>query len=369
MPPKSGAPGLGAGQRLISGETPTNASPRPGRDRRGADQLAGQVAGAGGGVGHQVHAGLVQMLAEALVIGEEESLVLLHGAAERAAELVALKAGGGSAVEEIAGIRRRCCAGIRRANRAGFGAGLGDDQHLRAGPLAVFGAVGIGEQVEFAHRVDAQQLLAGAAGLHVVFRRAGEFDAVQQEQILLRPVARHHEIVAGGGIGNADAAGLFPGEVDHAGVEREQFVITAAVERQVLHLPLAHQAGNMRGVHVRQFGVAGHGHLLAGLAHAQGQVGGSALARGQIDALHDGFGKAGAGSAQRILPHRQRGELVAAIGGGYGLANGAGLDILRRHSGSAHRAARLVRDRSRKLRRHLAPSRGNQEAKYQPAHV
>ena len=92
------------------------------------------------------------------------------------------------------------------------------------GTFAVLRAVGIGEHVELAHGVHAQQLLAGAAGLHVVLRRAGEFHAVQQEQILLRPVSRHREIVADGGVRNADAAGLFPGEIHHAGIQREQFV-------------------------------------------------------------------------------------------------------------------------------------------------
>jgi hypothetical protein len=67
--------------------------------------------------------------------------------------------------------------------------GLGDDQNLRAGTLAVLRTIGIAKQVEFPHGVDAQQLLAGAAGLHVVLRRAGEFHAVQQEQILLRPIS------------------------------------------------------------------------------------------------------------------------------------------------------------------------------------
>ena len=89
------------------------------------------------------------------------------------------------------------------------GARLRDDQHLRAGPFAVLRAVGIAQHVEFAHRVHAQQLLAGAAGLHVVFGRAGEFDAVQQEQILLRAIAGDREIIADGRIRNADAAGFF----------------------------------------------------------------------------------------------------------------------------------------------------------------
>ena len=112
--------------------------------------------------------------------------------------------------------------------------GLRDDQHLRARALAVLGAIGIAQHVELAHRIHAQQLLAGAARLHVILGRAGEFDAVQQEEILLRAVALDREIVAAGGIRYADAAGLFPGEIDDAGIERQQFVVAAAVERKIL---------------------------------------------------------------------------------------------------------------------------------------
>ena len=73
---------------------------------------------------------------------------------------------------------------------------LGHDPYLPARPLAVFGAVGVAQHVEFPHRIDAQQLLAGSSGLHVVFRRAGVLDAIQQKQILLRPIAGDREIVS-----------------------------------------------------------------------------------------------------------------------------------------------------------------------------
>ena len=67
--------------------------------------------------------------------------------------------------------------------------GLSHDQHLRPRPLSVLGAIRIAQHVELAHGVDAQQLLAGAARLHIVLGRAGELDAVEQEQILLRTIA------------------------------------------------------------------------------------------------------------------------------------------------------------------------------------
>src|SRR5690349_10445665 len=101
-------------------------------------------------------------------------------------------------------------------------AGLRDDDDLAAGMLAEFGAVGITLHIEFAHGVDAQQRAAGASGLHVVFGGAGVFDSVQQKQILLRAIAGDREVVGGGGIGDAGAAGFLLGEIDDAGIEGKE---------------------------------------------------------------------------------------------------------------------------------------------------
>ena len=87
------------------------------------------------------------------------------------------------------------------------------------GRLPILGAVGIALHVEFAHGVDAQQHATGSAGLHVVLGGAGVFDAVQQEEILLRAIAGDGEIVGGGGIGNAGATGFLRSEIDDAGIE------------------------------------------------------------------------------------------------------------------------------------------------------
>ena len=77
IPPKSGAPGFGAGHELISGETPTNASPEAGQGfGAGLTSLQGKLAIARVGIGNQVHAGLVQVLPESFVIAEEKGLVL-----------------------------------------------------------------------------------------------------------------------------------------------------------------------------------------------------------------------------------------------------------------------------------------------------
>ncbi len=55
---------------------------------------------------------------------------------------------------------------------------------LRAGPLAVFGGVGVGEDIELADGVDAQQFAADAAWRDRQLAGSGVFDAVQEKQIL-----------------------------------------------------------------------------------------------------------------------------------------------------------------------------------------
>ena len=244
IPPKSGAPGAGRGPRV---DQRRDAHERQSRGRAGArrraDQLAGQVAVARVGVGNQVHAGLVQMLAESFVIGEHEGLVLLDRAAQRRRRTGCARKPGAEAPSK----KLRASRALLRRNSNSdpcnwFVPDWVTISTCAAGTLAVLRAVGIAQHVEFPHRVHAQQLLAGAARLHVVLRRAREFHAVQQEQILLRPVSRHGEIVADGRIRNADAAGLLPGEIDHAGIQREQFVVTAPVERKILDLLFADQA-------------------------------------------------------------------------------------------------------------------------------
>ena len=104
---------------------------------------------------------------------------------------------------------------------------------LAAGALAEFGAVVVALHVEFADGVDAEQLPAGPAGLHVVFGGAGVFDSIEQKKILLRAIAGDGEIVGGRGIGDAGAAGLLRCEIDDAGIESEQEVVAAAVERKI----------------------------------------------------------------------------------------------------------------------------------------
>ncbi len=81
-----------------------------------------------------------------------------------------------------------------------------------------------------------------------------------------RPVDRKRVAVAGAGVGALQAV------VDRAGIQRDQVVEAAAVERQILDLALAHHAGNggRGGVDHRDF--FGDGDLLGELADFEPQV-------------------------------------------------------------------------------------------------
>ena len=123
-------------------------------------------------------------------------LSLLERAAGGGAELIALERRSGALVEEVRSVE--CVVAEKFVDRAVklIGAGLRDDDDLAAGMLAEFGAVVVALHVEFAHGVDAEQLAAGPAGLHVVFGGAGEFDAVEQKKILLRAIAETAKLLA-----------------------------------------------------------------------------------------------------------------------------------------------------------------------------
>src|SRR6202008_1213089 len=118
---------------------------------------------------------------------------------------------------------------------------------LGAGMLAEFGAVGVALHVKFADGVDTEQHAAGSAGLHVVFGGAGILNTVEKENILLGAIAGDGEIIGGGGIGDAGAARFLGGEVYDAGIEGEEEIVAAAVERKILDLLLADQAGGVAG--------------------------------------------------------------------------------------------------------------------------
>lgn len=106
---------------------------------------------------------------------------------------------------------------------------LGDDNNLRTGVLAEFGSVGVALHVEFAHCLHAQEHPARSSGLHIVLGSARVLHAVEQEKILLRPVAGDGEVVSRCGIRYSCPARFHPRKIDHTRIERQQQVIASSV--------------------------------------------------------------------------------------------------------------------------------------------
>ncbi len=127
------------------------------------------------------------------------------------------------------------------------GSGGGDDGDLRAVAFAVGGGVGVGHDVELADAVDAEELAGGAAGRDVDERGAGVLDAVEEIEIVLRAAAGDREHVADGGVRCAHRAGALAGVVDAGGIQREELVVAATVEREIFDLARVDDAGGLFG--------------------------------------------------------------------------------------------------------------------------
>ncbi len=200
-----------------------------------------------GRIGDKGGGGLVEILAETLVVGEEEGVVGSEGAAGGSAELVALERWSRALVEEIGRVERAIANKFKDRAMPLIAAELRDDDNLAAGMLAEFGAIGVALHIKFAHGVHAEQHAAGAAGLHIVFGGAGILNAIEEKEILLRAIALDGKIIASGGIRDAGATGLLRSEIDDPGIEREEEVEAAAVEREFFNLPRADEAGDVVG--------------------------------------------------------------------------------------------------------------------------
>ena len=234
----------------------------------------------------------------------------------------------------------------------GVGAGAGDDADLCAVALAVGGAVGVRDHVELAHGFNAEQLAAGAAGRDVDERSAGVFNAVEQEEVVLRSAAANGEHVADGRVGGTDTAGALGGVVHGAGVEREQSVVAAAVEGKLLYLVLVDEPrGGLRG------GVDGglgrvDDDLLLHLGDAEDEVDVETLSHSEHDAGLLLRLKALRGDGNRIGTHGHGGREETAIGvsgeracgAGFKLAHGCGSAGDGRAAGVVHSAAQVSAD-------------------------
>jgi len=220
----------------------------------------------------------MQVLHEPLEVRKEEGFVLLDRPAQGGAKLIALEQWSGALVEVVGSIQGIVAQILIHRTMQLVGARLGHDDHLSPRPFAVLGAVGVAQHVELAHCFDTDQVPARTTRLHVVFRRAGELHAIEQEKVLLWAIARDREIVAGRGIRNSDAAGFLPGEIHDARIERKQKIIAPAIQRQGFYFFLSDQTRDVLRGRVDECNVRLHLHLLGDLADFQAEVGRGILA-------------------------------------------------------------------------------------------
>ena len=164
----------------------------------------------------------MQTLPESFVISEDKRIIFPDRPAHRSAKLVPPERWSISLIEEIRSVQHvvakklECCPVPLIRSRLRY------DHHLPAGPLAEFGSVRVALHTEFADGIDTEEHAARSTWLHVVFCCAAVFDAVQQENVLLRAIAGNSEIICSSRVGDAGAASLLRGEIHDAGVERKK---------------------------------------------------------------------------------------------------------------------------------------------------
>jgi len=308
----------------------TNGLNRATRERRDAVEVGGGGEGSGPQVEIRLDArngggarnkardesdrSLVEVLAEAFVIGEEEGVVGNDSATERSTELIALERRGAALIEVISGIESGIADKFVHGTMPQVGTRLSDDNDLAARVLAELGAVGVALHVEFTDGVDAKELTAGAAGSHIVFSGAGEFDAVEQKYILLRTIAGHGEIVRGSGIGDAGTTCFLRGEIDDSRIEGEEEIIAAAIERELLDFVCADETGDIAGAGVDDGSVLGDGDGGFDLRYLKMNVDGDFLIGVQEDAGTDKVLEAGLGCRDFVKAHGEGEDEVIAAG-------------------------------------------------------
>ena len=115
---------------------------------------AGNGGGTGCEIGHKGGGGLVKVLAEAFVVGEQKSLIDLDRATTGAPKLIALKGRRSPAIEEVRGVESVVAQELEDGAVPLVRAGLSHDNDLPARTLAELGSVGVAQDVEFAYCVN-----------------------------------------------------------------------------------------------------------------------------------------------------------------------------------------------------------------------
>ena len=266
------------------------------------------------------------LLAEPVVIGEEEGPVLDDRAPDGPAELTLLERRlllAGAVGEEVVGVEPVVAqeAVARAVNRVA--AGLGDDVDLSAGIAPLLGGEQVGLDLELLDRFH--------VGAHDDDQRQARVvvDPVVEVVVRVLPVAVHEQLGAGSQVVGPcpahDRAAHAGAGAGHAGTESGQLHEVASVERQILHLLLLdHAAQHGRLVFEQRRGALDED----GLAQAdfQVQVDLGALIHLQLHARALDLAKARGFGGERVAAGLQRREdVVAVVAGRGGTADAGGL--------------------------------------------
>src|SRR5204862_7933549 len=105
-----------------------------------------------------------------------------------------------------------------------------------SGTFAILGAVSVCYNIELVNGVDSKQLPAGSSRSDVDLRCSRVLDAIQQKQIFLRTMPGDGKHVANGGIGSSNSARPLRRIVHRRGIESDQLIVAAPIQRKILHL-------------------------------------------------------------------------------------------------------------------------------------
>ena len=154
-------------------------------------------------IGNNGDFGQIPLLTETFVVSKYECLVLLYGPTRRATELVSSERRDARicrpnlAVKEVPRIEGAVAQELVPGAVECIRAGLRHDSDLPTGPVAELGRVHIGNDVEFPHRFNAQQLSAHASGSRADrVASAGILHAVPQENVFAGTPAGNREVVS-----------------------------------------------------------------------------------------------------------------------------------------------------------------------------
>src|ERR1700722_6078544 len=138
------------------------------------------------------------MLAETLIVSENEGLVFNNGTPSRAAELISseMRFGSSGLIKEVVRIEGAVPQEFENCSVKAVGAGLRNYGNLASRAFPVFSAVRIRQNVKLAYGIDAQQLPADAAGRYIRGGDARVLDTIQEEQIKVFTISGNDKIVA-----------------------------------------------------------------------------------------------------------------------------------------------------------------------------